>query len=64
MKMRPSAPGAHVKTGMLVDVRAVAGFVRAASGRHYAVVALINDPNAGAAQAAHDLFLQWVFERG
>jgi D-alanyl-D-alanine carboxypeptidase/D-alanyl-D-alanine-endopeptidase (penicillin-binding protein 4) len=64
MKMRPAAPGAHVKTGMLVDVRAVAGFVRAASGRHYAVVALINDPNAGAAQAAHDLFLQWVFERG
>jgi len=65
MKTRQAASGsAHVKTGTLADVRAVAGYVRAASGRNYVVVALINDPRAEAARAAHDALLQWVFERG
>ena len=41
---RPAA--AHMKTGMLEDTRAVAGYVLAASGRRYVVVAIINHPNA------------------
>jgi len=45
-------------------VRALAGYVFAASGHRYAVVALINDPHADAAQAAHDEFLQWVWRQG
>ena len=36
-----------MKTGMLEDTRAVAGYVQAASGKRYVVVAIINHPNAG-----------------
>ncbi len=65
MKKRVAAAGsAYVKTGYLSEVRALAGYVFAASGRRYAVVALTNDPHAEAAQAAHDEFLQWVYEKG
>ena len=65
MKKRSGAAhAAYIKTGYLTEVRAVAGYVFAASGHRYAVVALINDPNAAGAQAAHDEFLQWVRERG
>ena len=42
---------AHVKTGTLAEVRAVAGYVLAASGRYYVVVLLVNHPAAGGAQA-------------
>jgi serine-type D-Ala-D-Ala carboxypeptidase/endopeptidase (penicillin-binding protein 4) len=55
---------AHIKTGTLKEVRALAGYVLAASGRRYVVVCLINDPNAVRGQAAQDLLLQWIYERG
>ncbi len=65
MQKRPVAAGAaFVKTGRLSDVRAVAGYVFAASGRRYAIVAIINDPNAEAAQGVHDEFLNWVWRKG
>ncbi len=65
MKDRPGASGAaYVKTGTLAEVRALAGYVFAASGHRYVVVALINDAHAEAAQDAHDLFLEWVFREG
>jgi len=65
MRERHGASGAaYVKTGTLAEVRALAGYVFAASGHRYAVVALINDPHAESAQAAHDAFLQWVWEQG
>jgi len=55
---------AHVKTGSLQDVRAIAGYVLAASGKRYVVVCIINHPNAPAGQAAEDALLQWVYEHG
>ena len=65
MKKRNGAAGsAHIKTGLLTDVRAVAGYVLAASGRRYVVVAIINHPNARDAQPAHDALLQWVYQNG
>jgi D-alanyl-D-alanine carboxypeptidase/D-alanyl-D-alanine-endopeptidase (penicillin-binding protein 4) len=65
MRKRNGAAGsAHIKTGLLVDVRAMAGYVHASSGRRYAVVALINHPNARGGQAAHDALLQWVYANG
>jgi D-alanyl-D-alanine carboxypeptidase/D-alanyl-D-alanine-endopeptidase (penicillin-binding protein 4) len=39
---------AHLKTGSLRDVMAVAGFVHAASGRRYVLVAIVNHPSAAA----------------
>jgi D-alanyl-D-alanine carboxypeptidase/D-alanyl-D-alanine-endopeptidase (penicillin-binding protein 4) len=65
MKRRNGASGsAHIKTGLLVDVRAIGGYVLAASGRRYVVVAIINHANARDAQPAHDALLQWVYQNG
>jgi D-alanyl-D-alanine carboxypeptidase/D-alanyl-D-alanine-endopeptidase (penicillin-binding protein 4) len=55
---------AHIKTGSLNDVRAIAGYVLAASGKRYVVVCIINHPNAVGGQAAHDALLQWIYENG
>jgi serine-type D-Ala-D-Ala carboxypeptidase/endopeptidase (penicillin-binding protein 4) len=55
---------AHMKTGLLEDTRAVAGYVLAASGRRYVVVAIINHPNAGRATGAHDALIDWVYRVG
>jgi len=51
---------AHLKTGSMRDVVALAGFVQADSGRRYILVAIINDPNAGAARPALDAAIDWV----
>lgn len=65
MRKRVGAAGsAHIKTGLLVDTRAVAGYVLAASGRRYAVVAFVNHANAGATQGALDELLNWVYVNG
>ncbi len=55
-----SAGLAHLKTGSLRDVTAVAGFVHAASGRRYVLVAIANHPNAAAARPAIDALIEWT----
>jgi D-alanyl-D-alanine carboxypeptidase/D-alanyl-D-alanine-endopeptidase (penicillin-binding protein 4) len=64
LRNSPVAGRAHIKTGSLEGVSAVAGYVMAASGKRYAVVCMVNHPNAGAARDALDLVLQWVYEHG
>ncbi|HVE89030.1 MAG TPA: D-alanyl-D-alanine carboxypeptidase/D-alanyl-D-alanine-endopeptidase [Burkholderiaceae bacterium] len=65
MRRRQGAAGsAHIKTGLLSDTRAIAGYVLAASGKRYAVVAFINHPNAGAGQPALDALLNWIYVQG
>lgn len=53
---------AHVKTGLLNDVRAMAGYVLARSGRRYVVVMIVNHPRAPEAQGAMDALLRWTYE--
>ncbi|HWS75534.1 MAG TPA: D-alanyl-D-alanine carboxypeptidase/D-alanyl-D-alanine-endopeptidase [Quisquiliibacterium sp.] len=60
----PVAGRAWIKTGSLADVRSIAGYVDAASGRRYAVVFIVNGPRAVAAAAAQDRFLKWVHANG
>jgi D-alanyl-D-alanine carboxypeptidase/D-alanyl-D-alanine-endopeptidase (penicillin-binding protein 4) len=55
---------AHMKTGMLEDTRSVAGYVQAASGRRYVVVAIINHPAAARGTGAHDALIDWVYRTG
>ena len=64
LKDRSVAGKAHVKTGRLENVRAVAGYVLAASGKEYALVCIINHPNADRGLEAEDALLQWVYEHG
>ncbi len=63
LKGEAVAGQAHIKTGTLNDVRAMAGYVHAATGRRYAVVMLVNDPNAADAQPAMDALLRWAYDR-
>ena len=56
-----ATPGrAHLKTGSMRDVVAIAGYVLADSGRRYVLVAIVNDPNASAARPALDAAVEWV----
>ena len=55
---------AHIKTGSLDGVRAIAGYVMAASGKWYALVCMVNHPNAAAAREPLDLLVQWIYENG
>lgn len=65
LKSRNMPPGAaHMKTGLLEDTRAVAGYVLAASGKHYVVVGIINHPNAKLGTGAHDALVDWVYRTG
>ncbi len=58
---RSAAQGsAHLKTGSLRDVTAVAGYVHGASGKRYALVAVVNHPNANAARPAFDALVAWA----
>ena len=59
-KSTAMAGRAHLKTGSMRDVVAVAGFVQADSGRRYILVAVINDPNAASARPALDAAIDWV----
>jgi D-alanyl-D-alanine carboxypeptidase/D-alanyl-D-alanine-endopeptidase (penicillin-binding protein 4) len=54
---------AHIKTGSLAGVRAIAGYVLDARGRRVAVVFIVNHANAGNAQIVQDAFLRWVHQR-
>jgi len=55
---------AHIKTGLLSDARAMAGFVLDRGGRRQVVVMLVNHANAHEAQPAMDALLRWVYEQG
>ena len=65
MKKRLNGAGvsgqAHIKTGSLEGVRAIAGYVLNSQGRRLVVVFIVNHPNAGNAQAAQDALLKWVY---
>ena len=51
---------AHLKTGTLRDSRALAGYVRGASGKRYILVSLVNDPGAAAVRAFDDAVVAWL----
>ncbi len=60
LKDSAAASHAHLKTGTLEGVKAIAGYVRSRSGREWVVVFLINHPNAKYGQAAQDALIEWV----
>src|SRR5690606_28471896 len=56
-KNTASVAHAHIKTGTLKNVRAIAGYSRASNGKTWAVVAMVNDPNPWGASAVLDQVL-------
>jgi serine-type D-Ala-D-Ala carboxypeptidase/endopeptidase (penicillin-binding protein 4) len=63
LNLESVAGHAHIKTGTLQGVKAVAGYVFDKKGRRRVVVCLINGPQAAAGQAVQDALLQWVYNR-
>jgi D-alanyl-D-alanine carboxypeptidase/D-alanyl-D-alanine-endopeptidase (penicillin-binding protein 4) len=56
---------AHMKTGSLDNVSAVAGYFQAASGRRYIVVAILNhtDVHRGPGKEVQEMLLRWLYDR-
>jgi len=63
LRQQGIAGQAHIKTGSLAGVLAVAGYVLDRSGHRATVVFLINHPNAGAARPVQDALLEWIYQR-
>jgi len=58
-----AAGRAHLKTGYLDGVRAIAGYVLDSNDQRWVVVFLINDPKSRYGKPAMDALLRWVAER-
>ena len=54
---------AHIKSGSLNDVRAIAGYIYDVQGRRILIVCFINHANADQGRAAQDALVEWVFTR-
>ena len=55
---------AHLKTGTLSDTRALAGYVRAKSGKVYAAWLIVTDPAAASATRSLDALVEWIAASG
>ena len=64
MRKTNVAGNAHLKTGAIQDVRAIAGYVLSSSGERYIVVFMVNHPNAGGYMKARDILLNWIYDNG
>jgi D-alanyl-D-alanine carboxypeptidase/D-alanyl-D-alanine-endopeptidase (penicillin-binding protein 4) len=62
LKDEPVAGHAHIKTGMLSDARAMAGYVLDRRGRRHTVVMIVNHPRATEADPAMDALLDWIYD--
>ena len=65
-RMRSGAANgqAFLKTGTLSDTRALAGYVRAQSGKIYAVAAIVTHANAAKGTPALDAVIEWIAREG
>jgi D-alanyl-D-alanine carboxypeptidase/D-alanyl-D-alanine-endopeptidase (penicillin-binding protein 4) len=61
----PLTGRAHIKTGRLDDVAAIAGYLQSRSGNRYAVVALQNhtDVHRGPGEEVQTALLRWLYEK-
>jgi D-alanyl-D-alanine carboxypeptidase/D-alanyl-D-alanine-endopeptidase (penicillin-binding protein 4) len=60
LKRSKSTASAHLKTGSLRDVMGVAGYVDAAQGQRYVLVAMVNHANAHQARPVIDALIDWT----
>jgi len=63
LRKDPAQGMAHLKTGSLRNVRAMAGYVLGASGKRYVVVGIVNDEQAQAARDFYDALISWLSAR-
>lgn len=56
----PSAARAHLKTGSIEGVSAIAGYVLDANNHRHVLVMFVNHPKASASKNAQDALIEWV----
>ena len=54
---------AHMKTGSIKGVKAIAGYVLDAKNRRNVVVMIVNHAKASSSQKAQDALIEWVYNR-
>ncbi len=62
LKSDAVAGQAHIKTGSLSGVRAIAGYVLDRTGERQVVVMIVNDANAGRVRPALEALLRWAHD--
>lgn len=62
LRESPAQGRAHIKTGSLDDVRAMAGYLLDHEGRRWVIVFLANHPSAWATRDAQDALIEWVYQ--
>ena len=60
----PANGQAHIKTGTLNGVRAIAGYLLDRSGQRHVVVMMVNHAEAADTAAAQDALLEWIWAGG
>jgi D-alanyl-D-alanine carboxypeptidase/D-alanyl-D-alanine-endopeptidase (penicillin-binding protein 4) len=63
MKDSQSNGRAHLKTGSINGVSAIAGYVLDANSHRHVLVMLVNHAKAGASKAAQDALIEWVHQQ-
>jgi D-alanyl-D-alanine carboxypeptidase/D-alanyl-D-alanine-endopeptidase (penicillin-binding protein 4) len=63
MKDSQSNGRAHLKTGSINGVSAIAGYVLDANSHRHVLVMLVNHARAGASKAAQDALIEWVHQQ-
>lgn len=63
MKESESNGRAHLKTGSIHGVSAIAGYVLDANSHRHVLVMLVNHPQAGSSRAAQDALIEWVHQQ-
>jgi D-alanyl-D-alanine carboxypeptidase/D-alanyl-D-alanine-endopeptidase (penicillin-binding protein 4) len=61
LRNSPAIGHAHIKTGTLNGVRAMAGYLLDRHGRRHAVVMMVNHPEAASSAAAQDALMDWLW---
>jgi serine-type D-Ala-D-Ala carboxypeptidase/endopeptidase (penicillin-binding protein 4) len=59
----PTATRAHLKTGSIEGVSAIAGFVLDANNHRHVLVMFVNHPKASASKNAQDALIEWVHQQ-
>lgn len=63
LKESASNGRAHLKTGSINGVNAIAGYVLDANNHRHVLVMLVNHPKAWASKAAQDALIEWVHKQ-
>jgi serine-type D-Ala-D-Ala carboxypeptidase/endopeptidase (penicillin-binding protein 4) len=63
MKASPSQGRAHLKTGSIEDVFAIAGYILGKNNKRYVMVFMINHTKAAQTKPAQDALIDWVFQQ-